>query len=165
LPVNAQVVLSAVFAAFGVVATAVVAVVVADGLAREEVPWYGAVGGIVAPMVFTLLAWRLNRWGLWVGDRGFRDRSPLYTRTIPWADIVMFEIARYDRGFLGLLDIQGIWVVLKDGSTYATELTFRDRPFVGPPIRLKTNTVMVTPQQARAALLQLRETLRAHADL
>jgi hypothetical protein len=124
-PVNFGVLFSGGAAFFLFVLLLVVTISVVSGSGTGE-----SGQGLVVPAVFVLLlmsfSWRLNRMGLWMSKRGVRHRSVVWTTTIPWAEVVRFEV-RKDPAPMGWLNTRTIWIVRKNGSAVATTITYGAR--------------------------------------
>lgn len=83
---------------------------------------------LVLAGIAAVMAWRIGRVGVWVGERGVQSRWPVVSRTFSWNDIEAFEVRPMPRNHpmtFDMRDVQAVWVVTRDGKARRTILWSR----------------------------------------
>ncbi|THA24193.1 hypothetical protein E4198_05070 [Streptomyces sp. RKND-216] len=97
----------------------------------------GAAAFAAVAALMTAAALRALRMGVWVSDAGLRQVGPLYTVTLPWAEVSAVRTAQQPVKWLGLpRTVQGQALVVertRGGSALRTQLTTHNADFLNRP--------------------------------
>lgn len=142
------------FVVLGLVFTSVITVAIVRGVRWEVDPVLGVLGIYGFMTVWTGLAWRLYRTGLYVSDRAVRVVYPWRNRAFPWSDVTAITIRPAERGN-GMTPRDAISLELAGGEEIVTPV---QRGVAGFRVRTGLNVGPVLgPADFAATLAFLRE--------